>query len=210
MLKTTLFSILLALTTISTVRAQSLTLTINQQNEDFVIFKGGLQEGHSGLYYYIDKEIFEKECDSIKKTFKEGSSIEEYYLKLRYIISSLHHGHTRISLSTNGNVNYKMAVLDSTKLYLPYELLIVNNQLIIKEDCSKEQLIPRFSIVKSINNVSSKDLIQKMLPYISADGINQTFKYYSLYNYFYFHYLFNLFYPNKKGLKFEYQNNTTH
>ena len=205
-----LFLSLLALTTISKVNAQSSILTIQQQNEDFNIFKGGLQEGHSGLYYYIDKRTFEKECDSIQKTFKEGATIEDYYLKLRFVVTSLHHGHTRIFLPTNGNVNYKMSVLDSTKLYLPYEFLIVNNQLIIKEDCSKEQVIPRLSIVKSINDISSKVLIKKMLPYIPADGINKTFKYYSLYNYFYFHYLFNLFYPNKKGVKVEIENNSTH
>jgi Peptidase family S41 len=192
------------------VNAQSSALTATQQNEDFEIFTGGLQEGHSGLYYYIDKPAFEKLCDSIKKTFQEGATIEDYYLKLRFIITSLHHGHTRISLPTHGNVNYKMAVLDSTKLYLPYEFLIVNKQLLIKKDCSKEQLIPEFSVVKSINNVTSKVLVQKMLSYMPADGINQTFKYYSLCNYFYFHFLFNLFYPGKKGIKLELENNKTH
>lgn len=193
-----------------TLQAQTKTLTIKQQQEDFDIFKGGLNEGHSGLYYYIDKQSFERECDSIQKTFKDGSTVENYYLKLRYIITSLHHGHARISLPTSGNVNYKMAVLDTTKLYLPFQFLIQKDKLIVIEDCSKEQLIPKYAVVTSINNVSSKDLINKMLPYLPADGINQTYKNYSLYNYFYFHYLFNLFYPQKKGVKVEFEDNKTH
>lgn len=193
-----------------TIKAQTNNLTLKQQQEDFNIFKGALQEGHAGLYYYIDKPTFENECDSIQKTFKEGLSVEDYYLKLRFIITTLHHGHTRISLPTNGNVNYKMAVLDNSKLYLPFQFLIQKDKLIVLEDCSKEQLIPKYSVVKSINEVSSKDLIKKMLLYMPADGINQTFKYYSLYNYFYFHYLFNLFYPDKKGVRFEIENNETH
>lgn len=200
MLKTTVLSFLLALTTISSLIAQSSTLSIKQQNEDFTIFKGGLQEGHSGLYYFISKAAFNKKSDSIQNTFSEGSSIENYYLKLRYLITSLNHGHTRISLPTKGNVNYKMAILDSTKLYLPFDFLIINKQLVIKEDCSKEQLFPKYSVVQSINNVSAKELIEKMALYIPADGINKTFKYYNLYNYFYFHHLFNLFYPEKKGV----------
>jgi Peptidase family S41 len=93
-----------------------------------------------------------------------------------------------------------MGVQDSLKLYLPFEFLIINKQLIIKEDCSKEQLFPGYSVVKSINNVSATELIKKMSLYIPADGVNQTFKYYNLYNYYYFHYLFNLFYPDKKGV----------
>jgi len=200
----------LTLTTIIKVNGQSPVLTVKQQNDDFEIFKGGLAEGHSGIYYFISKTAFESKCDSVQKTFEEGATKEDYYLKLRYLSFSLHHGHTGISMGTNGNVNYKMAVLDSTRLYLPFEFVIINKQLIIREDCSKEQLFPKFSIVKSINNISSENLIKKMLPYMPADGINQTFKYYSLYNYFNFHYLFNLFYPDKKGVKIEIENDKTH
>lgn len=200
----------LTLTTFLNVNGQSSVLTVKQQNDDFTIFKGGLKEGHSGLLYFISETAFNKKCDSIQSTFKDGLSIEEYYLKLRYLITTLNHGHTRISLPTMGNVNYRMAVLDTTKLYLPFEFLIVNKQLIIKEDCSKEQLFPKYSIVKSINNVSSKELFENMIRYIPADGINQSFKYYTLYNYFYFNYLFTLFYPNKQGVKIELEKNKTH
>jgi hypothetical protein len=210
MFKTTVLSILFTLTVISKLAAQYSILTVKQQNEDFAIFKGGLQEGHSGLYYFISKATFARKCDSIQNTFYENSSIENYYLKLRCLITSLNHGHTRISLPTIGNVNYKMAVLDSTKLYLPFEFVIVNKQLIIKEDCSKEQLFPKYAVVKSINNVSAKTLLNRMLQYIPADGHNKTFKYYNLYNYFYFQYLVNLFYPDKKGVKIEVENNNAH
>ncbi len=182
------------------IKAQQNTITLAQQVEDFKIFVGGLNEGHSGLYYFIDKNTFVRQCDSIQKTFKEKETIENYYLKLRYLITLLNHGHTRINAPTKGNVNYKMAVLDSTKLYLPFEFLIINKQLIIKEDCSKEQLFSQYSVVKSINGMSAEDLIQKMAQYIPADGINKSFKYYNLYNYYYFHYLFNLLFPDKKGV----------
>lgn len=198
------------LCTTFTVQAQTKSLNLQQQQEDFDIFKGALEEGHSGLYYYIDKDAFEKQCDSIRKAFTELTTVEDYYLKLRFIVSALHHGHTRISLPTNGNVNFKMGVLDNSKLYLPFQFLIQKDKLIVLEDCSKEQLIPKYAVVESINEISAKDLIKKMLPYMPADGINQTFKYYSLYNYFYFHYLFNLFYPDKKGVNFQIENNNTH
>lgn len=187
--------------------AQSLTLSIKQQNEDFTIFKGSLQEGHSGLYYFISKEVFAKKCDSIQNTFTENITLDDYYLKLRYLITTLNHGHTRINSPKKSNINYKMAVLDSTKLYLPFEFIIINKKLIIKEDCSKEQLFPKYSTIKSINNINAKELINRMLQYIPADGINQTHKYYNLYTYYYFHHLFSLFYPNKKGINIVLENN---
>ena len=124
----------LTLTTIVNVNGQSPVLTVKQQNNDFAIFKGGLIEGHSGIYYFIGKTAFESKCDSVQKTFEEGATIEDYYLKIRYLSFSIHHGHTGVSLGTNGNVNYKMAVLDSSRLYLPFELVIINKQLIIKKE----------------------------------------------------------------------------
>jgi Peptidase family S41 len=185
-------------------------LSIKQQTEDFEIFNGGLKEGHAGVYYFITKAAFEKKCDSIKKSFQEAATVEDFYLKLRFLVTLLRHGHTRINLPKHDPVNYKMAVLNPQKLYLPFQFQIIKNQLVVIEDCTKEQIIPKYSVVKSINNISSARLIQKMLPYMPADGINETFKYYSLYNYFYLHYLFNLFYPDKKGVKIELEKNNTH
>lgn len=193
-----------------TLHAQVKYLSLQQQQQDFDIFKTGLNEGHAGLYYYIDKNTFVGKCDSIARTFKQQEKPENFYLKLRFLISCLHHGHTRINLPTQGWVNYKMGVLDSTRLYLPFQLLILNNKLVIKEDCSREQLLPRYTVIKSINNIKAEDLIHNMLPYMPADGINETFKLYTLYNYFNFHYLFNLFYPVSKGVKIEIAGNNTH
>lgn len=186
------------------------TLSLKQQTEDFAIFKKGLEEGHSGMYYFITKERFTQQCDSIQQTFREGLSEGDFYLKLRYLITFLSHGHTRIKLPYQGFVNYKMMALDSNKLFLPFKFRIIKNQLIVLEDCSKEQLIPRFSVVKSINDVSADQLIKRMRTYIPADGVNQSFKDYTLCNYFYLHHLFNLFYPDKKGVKIEIEKNKTH
>jgi hypothetical protein len=185
-------------------------LSIKQQEEDFEVFIGGLKEGHAGMYYFITKVVFEKKCDSIRKSSQEAATVEDFYLKLRFLVTLLRHGHTRINLPKHDPVNYKMAVLDPQKIYLPFQFQIVKNKLVVIEDCTREQIIPKYSIVKSINNISSTRLIQKMLPYMPADGINETFKYYSLYNYFYLHYLFNLFYPDKKGVKIELEKNDTH
>jgi hypothetical protein len=201
---------LLLLPVFTVVNAQQTNLTLAQQIADFEIFVGGLKEGHSGLNYFIDQKVLSNKCDSFRASFEENASLESYYLKLRYIVTLLCHGHTRVNLPTNGWVNYRMGVLDSTKIYLPFEFLIVNKKLLIKEDCSKEQLFPKYSEIKRIDNINVATLIESMLQYIPADGVNQTFKYYNLCNYFYFHYLYDLFYPGKKAYKIELKNNNTH
>ena len=181
---------------LSNLQAQPLALTVAKQTEDFVIFKGALQEGHAGLYYFIDKNAFGKKCDSVRQTFTANASVESYYLKLRYLITLLHHGHTRINLPDERTPNYKMGVLNKDKSYLPLQLIILNEKLYVLGDCSDEQSIKKGDQIEQINGVSAQRLMNSMLPYIPADGINQTFKYYNLYNYYYFHFLHNLFYPS--------------
>ena len=117
-------------------QAQSPTLTSVQQAEDFTIFTGALQEGHGGLYYFIDKRIFAQKCDSIRKSFREGESIGSYYLKLRYLITLLRHGHSRINLPGEKGVNYKMGVLRKDKQYLPLQLIVSDKKLYVLNDCS--------------------------------------------------------------------------
>ncbi len=189
---------------------QKKVLSLQQQIEDFTILTESLKEGHAGIYYYIDNKTFQRKCDSLKNTFRNQEITENFYLKLRFLISCLHHGHTRIELPNPNGINYKMRVLDTSKSFLPFEFLIINRQLVIKADCSREQLFQKYTVVKSINGVSTEKLIQQMLPYMPADGKNESFKLYTLYNYFYFHHLFNLFYPEKKGIKIEIAGNKTH
>jgi|GEM_PF-2224623 len=189
---------------------QNKILSLQQQNEDFTILTESLKEGHAGLYHYIDKKTFQWKCDSLRNTFRKQEIPENFYLKLRFLISCLHHGHTRIELSNQSGINYKMRVLDTSKYFLPFEFFIIKRQLVIKADCSREQLFEKYAIVKSINGISAENLIQKMLPYMPADGVNESFKLYTLYNYFHFHHLFNLFFPEKKGIKIEIAGNKTH
>ncbi len=177
-------------------QAQPATLTVANQTEDFTIFRGTLQEGHAGLYYFIEKAVFDAKCDSVQQTFTADASVASYYLKMRYLITLLGHGHTRINLPDERNPNYKLGVLSKDKRYLPLQLLVLNKKLYALGDYSDEQIVTRGAEIEQINGVPTQELVNSMLPYIPADGINQTFKYYNLYNYYYFHFLHNLFNPS--------------
>lgn len=173
------------------------TFTLAQQKEDFDVFLGGLKEGHAGLYYFITEKQFRSKCDSIQATFQEKASLDSYYLKLRYLITLLRHGHTTINLPYDRYPNYKMSILDKTKLYLPFQFIILSGKLYVLSDCSKEQSISKGSEITTINGMPSQTLIASMRRYLPADGINTTFKDYNLYNYYYFHFLYNLMYPSQ-------------
>jgi hypothetical protein len=179
----------------SALQAQSLQLSRQQQAEDFAIFLGGLKEGHGGLYEFIDSASFHKKADSVARTFKDGLSTGAYYLKLRYLSALLGQGHTRVNLPFESGTNYKMAVLLKDRQYLPLQLRIADKRLYVTADCSAERSVPAGAEIVSINGKPASQLLSTMLPYMFADGRNQTFKYYFLYNYYHFHFLYNLLYP---------------
>lgn len=183
-------------------------LTISQQQDDLRIFEGGLQEGHAGLYYFIDKAVFTKKCDSIQQTFSEGATIDSFYLKLRYLITLLRHGHTRINLYDGPGINHKMALLRPDRRYLPFQFIILGHKLYVTGDCSQERTIPKGAQIETINGVPASKLIDTMLHYVPADGINTTFKTYSLYNYYGFHFLYSLLYPAQTEFTIQLTKNT--
>ncbi len=203
MCNTMKISILFLLLFLSNGQAQSITLTLKQQTEDFHIFRNGLEEGHGGLYYFIDKATLDRQCDSIARTFTEGATVETYYLKLRYLVTLLRHGHSRINLPDERTQNYKLGILNPNRQYLPLQLIILNKKLYVLSDCSAEQIVPKGSQIVSINGVSAGKLMAAMLAYTPADGINQTFKYYTLYNYYNFHFLYNLLNPGVRDFSLQ-------
>lgn len=177
--------------------SQTTALTLDQQREEFAIFRGALEEGHNGMYYFISREAFAHQCDSVGQTLTEDATVDAFYLKLRYLAALLRHGHTRVNLPGSQPVNYLMMMLKPDRLYLPLQITIIDSRLYVLQDCSDEQSIRRGAEIVRINGKPVARLLDTMRYYLSADGRNQTFKSYFLYNYYYFHFLYNLMYPSE-------------
>lgn len=175
-------------------RAQLAALSLPQQQQDFAIFRRGLHEGHGGLYLFINKNRFEQRADSVGRTFRAGAPLGDYYLKLRYLLALLGHGHSRLNLPEH-SADYRLRILQPRQLYLPLELCILGNRLYTLTDCSAEQTLTPGTEILTINGISAPQLIASMLKYVPADGRNTTFKYFNLTNYYNFHFLYNLRYP---------------
>ena len=88
------------------------TLTIAQQQEDFKIFKTSMQEMHAGVYWFITPERFTALYDSVYATLKNNEDAEQFYLKVRYCMAALHHGHDGVEWTNRKpGLNYKMNAL---------------------------------------------------------------------------------------------------
>lgn len=151
---------------------------INQQDE--IEFEGyqladdlnqlvlELKENHPGLYWYQDSLVFENRIDQVKKELKRGQSLLAFYNNVNQLVSSIGCGHTRLKLPKKR----KQLFLDFIK-YLPFNILIRNNQLIVLHEYNK---MPKGSIIQAINGINALNIIQKLRMIIPSDGYNITGK----------------------------------
>ena len=179
------------------------TLTLAQQQEDFKIFRGSLEEIHVGLNWFITKKELGDLFDKTYNSLAENASTEDYYLKLRLIMASLRHGHNGINLPQEDGVNYRLALLSKSKNFLPLTIRILNNRVFVAVNESSNEKLMTGSEILSINGEPVREIIEKQLPLMFANGQNVSFKIGNLENYYQFHYLYNLMNPGIERFKLE-------
>lgn len=179
------------------------TLTLAQQQEDFKIFRGSLNEIHVGLNWFVsDKDLndlFDKTYDSLT----ENTPAEVYYLKLRLIMASIRHGHNGVSFPQEYGVNYRLALLEKDKKIFPLAIRILDKRIFVAVNTSANEKLTVGTEIVSINNEKSAKIIEKMLPLMPSSGRNETFRIGRLENYYEFHYLYNLLNPGVERFKIE-------
>jgi Peptidase family S41 len=187
--------IILLLVTVNAYSQQKLSLA--QQQEDFRIFKTSLKEMHAGLNWFITTERFDALYDSVYASLKENSSTEDFYIKLRLCMASLHHGHGGINLTEKeAGINFRMQMLPKSRKHLPFVLKYLNKRLYILNNCGRNAAITNGSEIISINGEPVSKITRQLMAYIFANGNNETYKYEMLDGYFNFHYFYQVLHPD--------------
>jgi hypothetical protein len=181
-----------------------LTLTLAQQQEDFKIFRGALEEIHAGLNWHISEKDLSCLFDETYKSLAETAATEDYYLKLRRVMASLRHGHGGVTLRREDGVNYRLAALAKSK-----EISAARNPYLKRArfqsqvNCSSNSEVTTGTEITSINGESVRKILDRQLALMFANGRNTSFKYANLENYYQFHYLYQLMNPKVERFRIE-------
>jgi hypothetical protein len=179
------------------------TLTLAQQQEDFKIFRGSLNEIHVGLNWFISEKELNELFDKTYNSLTENAPTENYYLKLRYIMASLRHGHNGINLPQEDGVNYRLFSLAKSKKFFPFAIRILNNRVFVAVNTSANEKLTAGTEIVSINGETVAKIIEKQIPLMFANGQNTSFKYGNLEGYYQFHYLYELMNRGVERFKLE-------
>jgi hypothetical protein len=155
----TLISILLIIFFCSSLRAADLTL--DQQRQDFQVFRDSLKEGHGNLYRFVSDKNLDFLFSSAEQKLTSSQSLFSFYKTLAAIVVEIKCGHTRIKLPDQ-------TLKDD--LFLPFKLRFLNRELYIVHDFPTEKNSVAGSKILSINGISSAEILNALKKHISGDG----------------------------------------
>ena len=136
----------------------------------------------------MDKDELSRLFNSQYALLQDGMGELEFLRVLSPIVSELRCGHSHVYTSPE-----YQAYISENGTYLPFEVRVVESRAYIVKDLSSAG-IPAGSEILSIDGRTSADIISSLLQNLSADGSNESKKYYIINQWFngvYYYYIDN-------------------
>lgn len=162
------------------------TLTEEQLQEDFVIFKNVLTKGHPSLYEYTAKKEWENQFAKFEKELNQPQSDVNFFKILNSLANNAKDGHLRL---------FAPPTFNPSEFYFPLILKIIDGDFYTD---TGDFDIPVGSNIVSVNGLTGQELINVMFKYAPSDGNNLTYRYREI------ELRFGLFYVYEFGITKEY------
>jgi C-terminal processing protease CtpA/Prc len=176
-MKTPVFLLCLWLGLIIHVNGQ--TLTPEQLQADFDLFRKALYEVHPQVYLYTPKESFDSLFTATQAKLNQPMSQHDFYTTMTPLIAALHDGHIKWIVSGKDQ-HYPFF----TDQLFPLQLYFVGKKAWVSGNYGTGE-VPDGAEVLSINGRSTASIIETLLPSITfADGFTMQAKYEELNHFF--------------------------
>lgn len=146
--------------------------------EDYDVFRAGLEEAHPSLYWYTPKDSMDYYFGVGRGKLKDSLTESGFRYVLAYVISKIRCGHTSVrasdaALRYNGPQGLSFPLL--VKAWPDTVVVTVNLN-------RRDSNVTRGVILKSIDGKSINFIVDSLFSFLSADGYNTTHKYQTLSN----------------------------
>lgn len=157
-----------------------------QLQKDYSVFRGALEESHTGIYWYTSKEEMDGYFAWGENQLKDSMNEEGFRKILSYVVSKINCGHTVVR-SSKAFSKYRDS--GNSKIF-PLSVKIWSGKTDSDDDTvtvaanlnGKDSPLKRGIVIKKINNRPLNTIIDTLSRYISSDGYNFTHKFQTLSN----------------------------
>lgn len=178
-----LFLWVLAVCTVLHVRAQS--LSHQQAMEDISTLENNLKRYHAGLTRFTPSDSIDYYFELVKSRLSDDQEAADFYKEVTFLLNKVRCGHTRSSLPTTANDQFK-----NSHLFLPVSVTYLGDKLYIDDFLTSEGELKKGEEILTINGLSIKEINRRIFDHHSSDGFVNTSKYRLTERYFRYYYQF--------------------
>lgn len=139
-----------------------------QLHSDYSLLKNILELKHPSLYWYTPKDSMDYYFDYYKNKIQDSMTEQEFtWQVISPLLNKIHCGHTSAMRSKENIRQSKNKKYPS----FPLELKVWNDTMAVVGNLNPtDTLFKRGTIIKTINGISSAEILSKMLDHLSEDG----------------------------------------
>lgn len=139
--------------------------TAKKLKKDTDYFYNKLREVHPNINAAYSQEKLTKDSILLYQQLDKSMTRMKYFRKLKSIMANIKEGHTKIKLP----MYIEYTIKKKKAIYLfPCNIIIYNNQAYVVHENKGDEPIPFGSLIKTVNNISMDQIIQRCLLYTES------------------------------------------
>ncbi len=147
--------------------------TPKQLQQDFKVLKGALEREHPSIYWYSTKHEMDSVFAVNKAKLKDSMTEFKFRQIVANVLSNIKCGHT----SVRNTPEFEKWVANVDLSYFPYGMRLFADSMVSTYTLMRrDTLLPRGSVVKSINGKTAAQIKKDMYAVMSTDGDGDNFK----------------------------------
>src|SRR5215831_9965614 len=151
----------------------------DQLHQDYLIFRGVLEESHPSLYWFTSKDSMDYYFDEGYLRIRDSMTEPEFRNILSYVANKIHCGHTSVKYSKK----YSHYLDTVTQKMFPLSMKVWADSMAVVGNLNRrESVLRRGTIVTGINGYPFRQLTDTFSNYVSGDGYVTCGKYQVLSN----------------------------
>lgn len=143
-------------------------LPVAQLQEDFEVIQNAILKVHPGLYRYNDSLSVQNNLATLKESLQQPLTYGESFLEISKFITTIQCDHTSASYFNQDAI--MTSLLHEQENKIPFTFVWIDERMIVTRNASESEMLTTGAEVLEINAVPVSEILNGLLPYISADG----------------------------------------
>lgn len=139
-------------------------------SNDIALVREILTTLHPGLYRYNSPIAIDAGLDRLARQWTAQPDLAARYLNLSRFLATIKCGHSYANFFNQTSAVQQQLFDRGSRL--PFAFKWIGKKMVVLQDQSGTASLPRGTVIKSINDVPTGAMLDRLMPYVRADGNN--------------------------------------